>query len=115
MYKILVCGSRHWNDWEKMKTRLDLFGPDISLILGDAKGADLMAEQYARGHKIPFMVFYADWKRQGLAAGPIRNRKMLDEKPDLILAFHENIAASKGTKDCVNEAARRGFHVEIVT
>jgi len=38
---------------------------------------------------------------------------MLDEKPDLVIAFHPNLAESKGTKDCVNEAKRRGIPVEV--
>jgi hypothetical protein len=39
---------------------------------------------------------------------------MLDMSPDLVLAFHNNIKESKGTKDCVSEAARRGILVEII-
>jgi hypothetical protein len=38
---------------------------------------------------------------------------MLDEgKPDLVLAFHENIDESKGTRDMVHRA--RGAGVKVV-
>lgn len=60
--------------------------------------------------------FPADWKRYGKAAGPIRNQQMIDEgKPDLVLAFHENINESRGTKDMVARARGIGIKVIIIT
>jgi hypothetical protein len=38
---------------------------------------------------------------------------MLDLKPDLVIAFHEDLNVSKGTMDCILEANRRGIKVEI--
>lgn len=73
-----------------------------------------MAAQFAKGRKWPLSEFPADWKLHGHAAGPIRNRQMLDEKPDLVIAFHEDWANAKGTRDCVAEAGRRGIKVELV-
>jgi hypothetical protein len=40
---------------------------------------------------------------------------MLDTKPDLVIAFHEDIESSKGTKDCIKEARRRGIAVDVVS
>lgn len=54
--------------------------------------------------------FPADWERNGRAAGPIRNRQMLDGKPDLVIAF----PGGKGTADMVAEAKRRGIAVREV-
>jgi hypothetical protein len=56
---------------------------------------------------MPVIAMPADWANHGKAAGPIRNRKMLDLKPDLVLAFHADLTNSKGTKDCSNPC--RGF------
>jgi hypothetical protein len=54
-------------------------------------------------------VFSANWEKHGLAAGPIRNRQMLTEgKPDLVIAFHENIEKSKGTKNMLELAKQAG-------
>lgn len=53
-------------------------------------------------------------RREG-GAGPLRNRQMLDEVPDLVLAFHAEMQSSKGTKDCVLEANRRGIKWRVVT
>ena len=66
--------------------------------------------------KLGFTVreFPADWSI-GRSAGPIRNRKMLDEKPDFVLAFHPDIKKSKGTADTVREATRRGIKVLIIS
>lgn len=47
-------------------------------------------------------------------AGPIRNEQMLQEgQPDKVLAFHENLAQSRGTADMVRRAAKAGVPVEI--
>ena len=39
---------------------------------------------------------------------------MLDQKPDLVLAFHDDLGKSRGTADTVGEAKRRGIPVEHV-
>lgn len=58
----------------------------------------------------------ANWQRYGRAAGPVRNQQMLDEgKPDLILAFHQDIVNSKGTADMIRRANRAGVPTRILT
>jgi hypothetical protein len=55
---------------------------------GGARGADALAKDWAMTH--PDIVRFeckADWKRYGPAAGPIRNQRMLDWSPDLVVAF----------------------------
>lgn len=66
-----------------------------------------MASDVAKELGFIVLPFPADWSRYGRAAGPIRNRQMLDQKPSLVLAFHSDIAHSKGTADTVREAQRR--------
>lgn len=117
--KILVCGGRAWNDWTKLKTKLDEVSSvnlgDVHIIEGGAMGADIMARQWAIGAKVPYTEVPANWKLHGKAAGPIRNRQMLDMAPNLVLAFHVDLAASKGTKDCVEEAQRRGIQTVVIS
>lgn len=93
---------------------------DAEILHGACRGADLLAARMAlamneTGEKA-FIVrpFQANWRKYGKAAGPIRNRKMLDEKPDLVIAFHADLSRSRGTKDCVEEALRRGLKVSHV-
>jgi hypothetical protein len=48
----------------------------------------------------------------GAAAGPVRNRQMLDIYPEAtVIAF----PGGRGTKDMVDEARRRGRHVVVIT
>lgn len=118
MKKVLVCGSRHWKDWQKLKERLDYIPGPIHIVEGGAPGADVMARQYAIGRKIPYTEVPADWKVHGKSAGPIRNRimlDMLDSPQDEVIGFHEDFENSKGTKDCITEARRRGISTEVVS
>lgn len=112
--KVLVCGGREWFDWKTLERRLLELPAETTIIEGGAEGADAFARMFAQGRKWPYMEFKANWKAYGRSAGPIRNRKMLDEKPDLVLAFHNDYEHSKGTKDCVEEAKRRGIPVEVI-
>lgn len=58
-----------------------------SIIHGAAKGADHIADICAFGKWLS-TPYPADWNRDGKAAGPIRNARMLkDGKPDRGLAF----------------------------
>lgn len=106
--KILVCGDRTWSFPEIIRKTLDLYKTlhEIEIIEGDCTGADRIAGQWAQQHQVPLHVYPADWSK-GLAAGPIRNRQMLTEgQPDLVLAFHDHIVQSKGTKNMVTQAQK---------
>lgn len=78
----------------------------IFLGQGGAKGADLIASEWAGLRGYDRKVYPAEWKRHGRAAGPIRNAEMLREhKPDVVLAFIDKpLDESKGTKSMVGKA-----------
>lgn len=62
------------------------------------------------------MTLPADWPRFGSAGGPIRNWQMLrDGRPDVVLAFHDDIAASKGTKNMLGMAQGEGIPTRLYT
>jgi hypothetical protein len=111
--KVLVCGSREWTDEDLVLRRLAELPHGTTVIHGDCRGADRMAGGAAKMFKLEVVAVPADWSL-GRSAGPIRNRKMLDMKPDLVIAFHDDVENSKGTKDCVGEARKRGIPVEVV-
>lgn len=113
--KVLVCGDRLWSDRETIEARLRLLPADAVVIEGEARGADSIARDIAIALGFRVMRFPADWALHGRAAGPIRNRKMLDEGPALVLAFHPDLASSRGTADTVREAKRRGIPVEVIS
>lgn len=111
--KILVCGSRGWNNPAIMYDVLSKLPKDTIIINGAAPGADRMSTEighYNLGLKI--ISFPPDWNKYGKAAGFIRNKKMLDEKPDKVIAFWDG--TSKGTKHTMDEAEKRGIEVEVV-
>jgi hypothetical protein len=111
--KVLICGDRHWKDYVSIRDTvgklLSKYG-DLTIIEGGCSGADLYAKSAAKEFGIPVKEYPADWEKYGLAAGPIRNKQMLDEEnPDLVIAFHANIENSKGTKNMVTQAKQRGI------
>jgi hypothetical protein len=112
--RVVVTGSRYWLDEKTMRAVLDdLLDKDYTVLIhGGAQGADTMAGRIARemGHHVE--VVRAEWSRFGSAAGPLRNRVMLDRGADLVIAFPRR--SSVGTWDCVREAERRGIKVHVV-
>ena len=115
MTRVLICGDRNWTDFEAIHRHIKTLPKDSVIIQGMCRGADLMARSSALLHGLKVEDYPADWNKYGRAAGPIRNRQMLDEgKPDIVYAFHPNIAESKGTKNMVNQAKKRGIEVIIV-
>ncbi len=112
--KVLVCGCRHWQWFEIIYGRLAKLPSDTIIIEGGASGADRQARGAALDIGLEVVEFPAAWKKHGKAAGPIRNIKMLDAKPHLVIAFHDDLENSKGTKHLVGEARKRGIEVEII-
>lgn len=113
--KILICGSRNWAKRKPIEMRLSFFNvnEDHTIIEGGAEGADSVARSVALKLGYDVITVWANWEKYGKPAGPRRNRMMLDMKPDLVLAFHEDLAKSKGTADTVREAQKRGIKVEV--
>jgi hypothetical protein len=93
----------------------------LVVIEGQARGADTMAGDWAEEaveslEDVDHWPFPADWEQFGKAAGPIRNRQMLTEgKPDVVIAFHDFIPNSKGTKDMVEIAKEAGVPTYVVS
>lgn len=107
---ILICGDRDWEDREAINTVLKAFCDGVAwLIHGGATGADAIADVEARKLNMGVIAFTPPWKKLGPSAGPIRNRMMLDMRPGAVIGFHDEISVSKGTKDCLDEADRRGY------
>lgn len=115
-FVVLVCGDRNWQNRASIEAALHSLncehaGNYIKLIHGACRGADRMAESIARDLGWAVVGIPADWKRYGYAAGPIRNQQMLEQRPDLVLAFHSDLENSKGTKDMVRRARRASVPV----
>jgi len=112
--RVLICGGRQYTEiidvWNIMKIIVQEYGQPALVIHGDAKGADKLGGRVAAMLKIPVQVFPADWDRHGKKAGRLRNIRMaVEAQPDLILAFHMDIEASKGTKHMLEVAREHGI------
>lgn len=118
---ILVTGGRFWNKKQVIESvLLNLYqklGDDVVIVQGDCKGADLMAKSIARDIGWKTKDYPAPWNRQpdgsyDKSAGPKRNRQMFNsEHPDLVIAFHQDISKSVGTKDMVRYSLEQGCAV----
>jgi hypothetical protein len=116
---ILVTGARDWNDAALVANTLRPYAePNTVLIHGDCIGLDRIAASV--GGQLGFQIepHPANWKKYGRAAGPVRNKEMIDRllryKIRYMFAFHDCIEKSKGTKNCVHQAKRMGVTATIV-
>jgi hypothetical protein len=109
--KVLVCGGRDFDDaalLDRAMCELDNAICITSVIHGGAKGADTLAGEWAKKHKIAVRAYPADWDKYGRRAGPLRNEQMLAEgKPDFVLAM----PGGRGTAHMVSIAEAAGVKV----
>ena len=119
--KILVTGDRAWDNIELVVEVLSKYEKGTVLINGKCRGADNICAAVAEQLGFTVRSYPALWDAHGRAAGPIRNQQMLDKenKPDepidICLAFHDNIEASKGTKDMMARAKKANIPVVLFT
>lgn len=113
---ILVCGGRDYgktlleqDDFFTVLHRIDMErGPIVRVVTGGARGADSLAEYWAKGKNIDTATYPAEWGKYGKKAGPIRNRDMLkNEDIQLVVAF----PGGDGTADMVHAALTKGIEV----
>jgi|SRR6266853_665132 len=116
--KVLVCGSRHFEDYERLKREVLRILPignhmNTIVISGHARGADSLGERLAKDMEFKCEIYPADWNTYGKRAGPIRNSQMLKEgKPDLVIAFRG--PNSRGTQNMITQARKARVPVEII-
>lgn len=123
--RIIIAGSRDFNDYKLLKASIKDILKDISLeginkikiISGTARGADQLGERFAKQFKLEVVKFPADWDRFGKRAGYIRNEEMAkysvkDNNYGMLVAFWDG--KSKGTKHMINLAKKHGLEVYVV-
>lgn len=112
--KVIICGGRNYGDKENVFDTLEEVWrqiPFTHLIHGGASGADKLAGEWAQKVGLQVVVCPAKWDQHGRAAGPIRNRDMLQLKPALVVSFPGN----RGTADMVAKAKTAGVRVMEVS
>ena len=114
--RILVTGSRKWTDVRLLEEILLGFAKyqKVTIVHGGANGADKMASNLAKRMGWEEEVWFADWNLYGRSAGPIRNKEMVDSKPDFVLGFVVK-GQSKGTEGCIKFAKEAGLDFMVIT
>jgi hypothetical protein len=87
---------------------------DTIIIEGEARGADQIAGEIASELGLLVEKFPANWQRHGRKAGHIRNAQMLCEgKPTEVIAFHEDWANSRGTRNMITISLEANLPVTL--
>lgn len=124
--KVLVTGSRTWTDRKIIHAALKEL-PEGSIIVNGGNGrydrttrtwygADILSTQFGLVHSYEireYPVTDADWRREGLKAGFLRNRTMLEaEHPDYVYAFRME-DKSNGTDNMMRLAIQAEVPLEL--
>lgn len=136
-YRILVTGSRNWEDRQTLIGALmdaigDRHAHQVVVVHGGAAGADMIADEFATKLGCQVRVYRPDWEHcdtgcpprrhrkahsNGVeycpAAGHRRNQRMVDAGADVALAFIR--AGSKGASDCAGRAETAGIPTKRYT
>jgi hypothetical protein len=131
-YRVLVTGSRDWQDRKMVFDALDAVLAEVAWAARDAgrqpwtltvvhgqcpSGADWQARRWywSRSRLWHGHVYEdphpADWSRLGKGAGNARNQEMVDKGANRCLAFYWAEAANAGTADCTARAEAAGISV----
>lgn len=117
MLRVLCCGSRKWNNPQLVYEVLAELPSDATIIHGNETGADTFVKEAA----IRLGLHRMEFATQGAPAPapdpdrPTRAIAMLNEKPDLVIAFHQNLDQSKGTVQILKEAKIRHIAIQLVS
>jgi len=130
--RILVCGGRTYDDrasvWRTLDDYQRRYGP-VTIIQGGATGADALAKEWCyRQPNVTLISVPANWEdpsppdaliciradgsKYDTNASIRRYAEMLDEKPDLVLAFPGN----RGTRHILRraeDAKKNGMPIKI--
>lgn len=85
-------------------------GYSIVIVSGGCAGADLLGERYAKENGYSIDRYPAEWQKYSRKAGIMRNAVMADNA-DALIAYWDGI--SRGTKNMIDEARKRGLAVRI--
>jgi len=98
---VLFTGSRDYCNVERVQKIRDLFKGQIDTVIhGNCRGMDKAVDIVFRDEpNVKVIPVPANWKEHGIAAGPLRNMKMVMMEPDLVIGFVAR--GSKGTVNCL--------------
>lgn len=113
-----IIGTRYYNDYEQLENQLDIMFPSdgpvkiSTIVSGGARGADALAERYAKERGIKLIVHRAEWDKHAskYIAAYTRNKEIVNDC-DQIVAFWDG--KSTGTKMTIGIAKKNNVPVTI--
>lgn len=116
--KLCIFGSRNFHDYQLLKEKVDAIHSRSAIkevVSGQAKGADLLGEKWAKENQIKIVPYPADWDKYGKSAGYIRNREMAEYCDKAIGFIVDNSKGSEMMCKCLREFGKTGWKVEITS
>jgi hypothetical protein len=111
--KLAVVGSREFHNYEALKSILDPFRDKIDMIVsGGARGADTVAQRYAKENGLSILIHYPDYKKYGRKKAPaMRNLKIADDAERMIaIPFKRSV----GTWHAIRAMQKLGKPVQVI-
>lgn len=108
--KVAIVGSRDYPNRDAVREYVRNLPADAVVVSGGASGVDSVAEDEASRCGLQTVIYLADWNKHGRAAGPIRNR-MIVQEADRVVAFWDG--RSRGTKNTIDTARSLGKPLEV--
>jgi hypothetical protein len=115
MVKVIIAGGRDFTDREGLLESFhefmkDVMNPDITVISGGARGADLIGEWIAHQYGLVVERYPAEWDKYGKSAGYKRNELMATKATHLLAAWN---GSSLGTKHMIDLAKKYNLITKI--
>lgn len=114
---ITCTGGRDYKNEERVITILNILEPEFIHVGDCPTGADLFVRNWCDKNMRSalwaddyFKVYEALWDKHGRAAGPIRNKLMINDPSNeskILLAF----PGDRGTNNCIGHAKEKGMIV----
>lgn len=106
-----IIGSRGFEDYPYLAECLDSHPvPITTIVSGGAKGADKLAERYAKERGIPVETFLPEYDKYGKSA-PLKRNIQIVEASEQLIAFWDG--KSRGTAFTIKEAKKRDIAVFV--
>jgi hypothetical protein len=116
MYKVVVAGSRGFNDYPLLEKTLIHFlcgkrPSEVEIVSGGARGADKLGERFAKEKGCSLTIMNADWDTYGKSAGYRRNADMA-KYTDAAIIFWDGV--SRGSKHMIDLAKQQQCELLVV-
>lgn len=108
---IAIVGGRDFTNKDALFAHLDHLDEPFTLVSGGAKGADSLAEDYAKSRGIYIEVIKPQWKIYGKAAGFIRNQRIISKADTVVACWN---GSSKGTQHGISLAKKANKPILII-